>query len=174
MNGEDWTMAITGLALLVGIAAFTAWLLWKAFRAQDWAWPWRALAGMVGFALLLFLTMVGLLWQHALEDARGMRLLGCRMSVMDLGNGMLMYAGDNNDRGPLANWTDGMSGYVDSENHKCTVSSAPYAFTMNKAFVGALYPDLARAKAPVIFDGPGGENSVGGVDAAVYRHEGER
>jgi len=130
---------------------------------------------MVGFVLLLFLFVVGLLWEHAIEDARGMRMIGCRSNVIQIHKAMLMYAGDNNDRAPQADWVDGISGYMGGdEAHGCPVSDASFAYTMHEVFLGSLYPDPVRANIPVLFDGPGGKNSVGSTSLAQFRHEGER
>lgn len=130
-------------------------------------------SGMVGSVLLLFFVVIGMLWQHGIEDARAMRRTICWSNLSQISMGLLMYAGENNDRGPLANWTDSLAGYVPlADTYRCPMTDAAYAFTMNEAFVGALVPDPSRARIPVIFDGPGGKNSVGSVDTAQYRHDG--
>jgi len=172
MNWWDIAGRVSALVILAAVAGATVWLLWSAVRAQHWAWSWRVLAGMVGSVLLLILAVVGLLGQHAIEDARGMRRVICRMNLSHISKGLQMYAGDNDDHAPLADWTDGLAGYVLADSYKCPMTDAAYAFTMNEAFVGALFPDPARARTPVIFDAPGGKNSVGSVDTAQYRHDG--
>lgn len=171
----DLAGAVSGLVILLVIVIFTIWLLWVTFRARHWYWPWRVVSGVVGFVLLLFLVMVGILWEHAIEDARGMRMMGCRSNVMQIHLALLMYASDNDDRAPQAHWVDGIAGYVGGDDaHRCPVSDAQFAYTMNEAFLGAFYPDPLRVNVPVLFDGPGGKNSVWPAGVAQYRHEGER
>ena len=164
--------AIAAIVLLVIIVGFTIWLLWNAFRSQHWAWPWRVLSAIIGLVGCLFLALVFLLAQHALEDARGMRTTLCIVNLNSISRGMQLYGGDNDNLAPLSNWTDGLSGYLMPDSYTCPVSDSPFAFTMSRDFIGAKFPDLTRPKAAVVFDGKGGKNSIG--DAAsdtVYRHD---
>jgi hypothetical protein len=156
--------------ILVAMAGIMVWLLWGAIRARHWAWPWRALSGAIGIVLLLFFAMLAAVLQHGLEDARAVRYTFCRMNLMNIGRAIQMYASENDDRAPLSNWTDALAGYAGRDPYRCPMTDSPYAFTMNPEFVGAIFPG-PRPTAPVVFDGPGGRNSVGGVEFAVYRHE---
>jgi hypothetical protein len=172
---NEMTVGLIALAvILLVVITFMVWLLWNAFRSWDWHWLWRTISGIVGFVLLMFLAAFGLMIAHGFEDARAMRSFGCRMSLLELGKAMAMYAGENDERAPLANWVDGLSSYVGRQTHLCPMSDSSYPYTMNKAFVGALYSDPTLANTAVLFDGPGGKNSVGDLLDAQYRHDGDR
>jgi len=174
MDGTTLLGLIALAVILLEVVIFTVWLLWNAFRSWHWHWLWRTISGIVGFVLLMFLAVFGLFVAHGIEDTRAMRSLGCRMSLVELGRAMAMYAGENDERAPLANWVDGLSGYVGRQSILCPMSDSNYPFTMNKAFIGAPYPDSTLANTAVIFDGPGGKNSVGDLSDAQYRHDGDR
>ena len=144
------------MALLVG---------WVGLHALRWK-PFLRLASVSGFigmsSILGFLAYV-----HVVRDAdkvfrssvEAARRSACRSNLGEVGKAMSVYATDNDDRLPSANWTDAIAKYAEASHFRCPTNEAAVAYTMNAEAMGVSTFEAAPLLV-VAFDGNGGENQT--------------
>ncbi len=101
----------------------------------------------------------------------------CLSNLKKVGLACLMYAQDYDERwAPESRWCDGIWPYLRNDQiFVCPVlPGARCGYTLNARLGGASLGEIARPQeTPAAFDGAGGWNRSGALDAAIYRHLGE-
>lgn len=172
--------SIGGFVVLGAFAVIALLVLGASIWLFRWAWksddkgPAIRGGAFVGAGCIL-VTCAGcpaVLLPVFIQAREAAKRTECRNNVDFLAYALLMYANDNNDRLPLSNWTDSLFEYTgDHEVFKCPVLKQPFGYTFNAALVGKKVSDIQQpALVPLVFDGPGVQNSVGDLSLIQFRH----
>lgn len=165
------TMISMGGAFAVGPSVRTStmvfWLIiviaWVGLHALRWKRVLRlaAVPVFVGMSVILgflsysyFVRDADKVFRSAVEAS--MRS-ACRSNLSEVGNAMMIYAAENDDRLPATNWTDALAKYAKPEHFHCPSSGASISYSMNSEALGVSRFEAAPLFA-VAFDGFGGEN----------------
>ncbi len=113
-------------------------------------------------------------YERASERAPGS---ACMSNLKQVGLASLMYTQDYDERwAPASRWCDGIRPYLrNDEIYVCPVlPDARCGYTLNERLGSIWLGEIARPQeTPAAFDGAGGWNRSGALDAAMYRHLGE-
>jgi prepilin-type processing-associated H-X9-DG protein len=124
-----------------------------------------AAAGVAGLALIVGVTAKGVV-----------RSLSCHKNLVQLQLSIGMYCADSDGRHPLERaWCDVAEPYSGTPMlYRCPgLPDAACGYTFNAALVGHDTALLKhRETIPLVYDGPGGWNACGGMDAFTARHRG--
>jgi hypothetical protein len=130
-----------------------------------------AIAGIcVSAVFLMMMPLFAALMLPALAKAKQKAMtINCENNLRQLGLGVIMYAGSNNDQfPPAAGWSDAISTYVGSTNaFKCPSDPGKrcsYAF--NQALDGKKL-SAVNPRTVLLFESDAGWNGAGGAEAAA-------
>jgi len=132
-----------------------------------------AIAGICisGIFLLMLPVFAGLMLPALAKAKQKAIIVNCQYNLRQLATGVLIYAGDNNDRfPPAAGWSDAISNYVGpSKVFQCPADTGhrcSYAF--NQALDGKKMSEV-NGKTVLFFESDAGWNGAGGSEAAASR-----
>ena len=119
--------------------------------------------------LLLLPVLAGLMVPALIKAKQKAMTINCENNLRQLGLGVIMYAGSNNDQfPPAAGWSDAISTYVGSTNvFKCPSNPGQrcsYAF--NRALDGKKLSEV-NPRTVLLFESDAGWNGAGGGEAAA-------
>lgn len=171
---------ISGYLILAGIAFVLLAILAAAIWAIRFAWkagessPAMKAGAFLGIGCLMMMVagcpiLLFPVFKQAKEAAKR---TACLANLNQLSRAMQMYAGDISDRLPQSNWCDALIEYVyDVSAFTCPALDEPFGYTYNRAIVGKRVAEIeSPATTPLVFDGPGGANSIGDLSLVKHRH----
>lgn len=153
---------------IVGLVWWLFVRMWRQRKVSRWAGA-AVIAGFVG--IIAFFVMLALSLDKVFRSARtASARSGCERNLQEIGKALIIYMRDNDDRTPLANWSDGIKKYTDPRNFACPLLG-PYGYTFSKEAINIETESiLSPAMMIVAFDGVGGKNSVGMEGDIRWRH----
>jgi hypothetical protein len=170
----DTIITVAGLAAFVAVSGYGAWLIRWAWVRREQSGFVRALAAMVGLVLFAGVPLA-LFWPITTRcpvspNARAI----CITNMNRLSRAMLMYAGDNDERTPLSNWGITVAPYAQPSDFACPFLADDYGYAVNDTLVGAGLGEFVAHNTALLFDGPGGKNSIGDRSSIRWRHDVDR
>lgn len=169
-SAVDPTLLILA-AVVLAFGALGAYLVlagWRERHSPRWLRGISACSGclLLGFAGAAALLILGeMIWHR--HPRESLSRVVCITNLNQVGRAMLMYAGDNDERTPHAQWADAYAPYAE-DVWICPAEGGLYSYAFSSGLLGKPLPEQGRTIAA--FDAAVGVNGVASPSEAHYRH----
>ena len=163
-------LAVIGLVILAALVGAILLIRW-AWKSQTSGGAQIAAYLAAGFLLLGLIGCPAVMLPVFMQARESAKRTACFSNLADISGAMQLYAADY-DRLPPKAWTDPLADYVyGPESFACPALEQAFGYTFNSSLVGKPLASIKNPEStPMVFDGPGGKDSVGDDSLAQFRH----
>lgn len=168
----DTLIIAAALLFVLLVLGAAVWLIRWAWKNDGNSAAMRAGAYVGGGCILLSCAGCPAVLLPVFYQAReAAQRTQCMQNVSEVSRALQMYAADNDDRLPADHWCDAIANSLDPTYFACPSLKNPFGYMFNRDLVAKIMSAIAEPdKVPMVFDGPGGKNSVGPASEAQRRH----